>query len=623
MIHFGRRSGVAQTLCGGRRRSVWTMSTHPRHLWLGVAALLCIGAATAAFAQTDASETPTTAPAAAATEAPPPIAATTTQPAATLSTGAYYGAWVIAPPLVAIILAIAFQQVLPALFIGALAAGYMAAFHGHAVDAVWHEHWLIVGARTTVEGHLLGSIASSGNARIITFTLLIGGMVGVMLRSGATAGLIRAVARWAASRRNTQVSAWGAGLLVFFDDYANAMIVGPTMRPIADRYQISRAKLAYIVDSTAAPVASIALVGTWIGVEISYIQQGFDLVADNAPAFMNGQTAYGAFLQSIPYRFYAILALVMVLWVGLLNRDFGPMLRAERNLDDAVDKGLAQSTAYAPAWHAIAPIVVLLGFTTFLVFLSGYLAVAGSDLAGLAYWRELLYRAEASYAILWGSLAALLTSIALALGAGKLSLSETFSAMNDAMSRMLPTLVVLVLAWTLSSAMRPLELGEVATELLADGGFEPRWLPSLTFLAACVVSFATGTSYGTMGILCPAVITISAGLLADAPPDVALPIFYASVGAVLSGAVFGDHCSPISDTTALSSLAAGCSLQQHVWTQMPYAVVVAVVAMLSGDVMCREFDLNPGIGLLVGAAALLLIVLTVGRPPRVTGDAHG
>lgn len=186
------------------------------------------------------------------------------------------------------------------------------------------------------------------------------------------------------------------------------------------------------------------------------------------------------------------------------------------------------------------------------------------------------------------------------------------------MSRMFPTIVVLVLAWSLSQAMgkEGLQLGEVARTLLQAAEFDATWLPLLIFVASCVVSFATGTSWGTMGILCPAAVQISAGLLADVPADQAFPLFYASIGAVLAGAVFGDHCSPISDTTVLSSLASECSLESHVWTQMPYALTVAAVSIICGDVLCRVTSVPVWAALLIGSVLLAVILLAVGRKPH-------
>ncbi|MBU0617805.1 MAG: Na+/H+ antiporter NhaC family protein [Planctomycetes bacterium] len=547
-----------------------------------------------------------------------------------------YGAWVLLPPLLTIVLAIALRQVIPALAVGVLIAAYMLVPCLSPGEA--YGGGVVGGLRLAVEEYLLGALASVDSKtgeikydhlKIIVFTFLIGGMVGVVAANGGTRAAVERVARWASSRERGQLATWFAGLIVFFDDYANAMIVGPAMRPMTDRLRISRAKLAYIVDSTAAPVASIALIGTWVGAELSYIQDGLDAVTatGTVPTFLGGVTAYGAFLWSLPYRFYAILAIVMVLIVGLLGRDFGPMRKAESAApppSDLTEPGGAgsQTPPVGRAWYAVVPVLLLVLATMVLLAVTGWPAggLASVETApDMPRWLGLavavLRNANAQNSILYGALSALVVAVVISMATRALTLAKSMEAATDVMSRMLPTVIILVLAWTLSAAMSDLRLGVVAVGLLSEHGFDAVWLPLLIFVSSCIVSFATGTSYGTMGILCPATVTISAGLLADMPVDQAMPIFYAAVGAVLAGSVFGDHCSPISDTTVLSSLASSCPLETHVWTQIPYALTVAVVSMLSGEVLCRYFSLPPWVGLLTGSVLLLLIVLAVGRKP--------
>jgi Na+/H+ antiporter NhaC len=532
--------------------------------------------------------------------------------------------------------------VIPALAVGVLIAAYMMVPCLPPMEA-YGGGLLVGGLRLAVETYLLGALASIDadtgevdydHLKIIVFTLTIGGMVGVVAANGGTRAAVERVARWASSRERGQLATWFAGLIVFFDDYANAMIVGPSMRPVTDRLRISRAKLAYIVDSTAAPVSSIALVGTWVGAEIGYIKDGLDNVraAVTVPAFLDGVTEYGAFLWSIPYRFYAILALVMVFLVGWLGRDFGPMKKAERELPpppdvNGPDTARAEQPVSGRAWYALVPVLILVCLTMALLVITGWPAegLASIQASGdLPRWIELcmgvLGDASVNNSILYGALTALIVAVAISLGTRSLTLAKSVDAATQVMARMLPTMVVLVLAWTLSAAMGDLLLGKVAVNLLSEHGFDAIWLPLLIFVSSCIVSFATGTSWGTMGILCPATVTISAGLLADLPVNEALPIFYAAVGAVLAGSVFGDHCSPISDTTVLSSIASECSLELHVWTQIPYAVTVAVVSMLCGDVLCRYYSQPWWVGLLTGTVVLWLIVLVVGRKP---GHAAG
>ena len=559
-----------------------------------------------------------------------------------------YGAWVLVPPIATIILAIALRQVIPALSIGVLIAAFMLVPCLAPQDA--YGGGVLAGLRLAVETYLVNALADTDHIKIIVFTFSIGGMVGIIAANGGTGAVVNAVARWASNRRRGQITTWLAGLVVFFDDYANAMIVGPSMRPICDRLRISRAKLAYIVDSTAAPVSSIVPIGTWVGAEIGFIRDGLDQLKD-APAFLANVEPYSAFLSSIPYRFYVILALAMVFLIGLLQRDFGPMRKAERAGPPAAptraNNKRPQPEGSGRWWYAGAPVLVLVGLTIGLLGATGWVKVHTESVAAKAEIAELveagqpvpmdseenayipsgfellqkvISNSNAYNSILYGALAAIGVALVISLATRALTLGKCVDSATESMARMFPTMVVLVLAWTLSATMEALQLGQVAQGLLQAARFDPTWLPLLIFVSACVVSFATGTSWGTMGILCPATVTIAAGLLADMPAQQALPLFYASVGAVLSGAVFGDHCSPISDTTVLSSLASECSLEDHVWTQIPYALTVAVVSMLSGEVLCRQLDQPAWVGLLVGAAALVLIVLLVGRKSGHTGE---
>jgi Na+/H+ antiporter NhaC len=315
----------------------------------------------------------------------------------------------------------------------------------------------------------------------------------------------------------------------------------------------------------------------------------------------------------------------MVVLIALMRRDFGPMRKAEQAAFDGEEPAVSRSAAAEQevpagrAWYAVVPVLTLIGVAVALLFTSGMAAVAASESppqAWGAWLRQVLSNSDAYNSILYGALASLLAAAVIALGTRALTLGKTVDSATDVVSRMLPTFVVLALAWALSATVQDLRLAEVAQARLQQGGVAGNWLPVLIFISAAVVSFATGTSWGTMAILCPATVQISAGVLADLPAGDALPLFYASVGAVLSGAIFGDHCSPISDTTVLSALASECTLEQHVWTQMPYALTVGVVSILCGDALSSHFELSPWIGIGAGTAALTLILLVIGRPPR-------
>ncbi len=580
-------------------------------------------------------------------EARPPVPEGDELPADTTDTpDKAYGLYVLIPPLVAIILAVITRQVVPSLVMGILAGAFMVgpylkgpgaysdSFAGWRACRVAVETYLIGqpdgAAATLVAGRIddgqpagpTGALRKVQNLNVILFTLLIGGMVGVLAANGGTRAMVQSASRWASNPKRGQIMGWVAGLVVFFDDYANAMIVGPTMAPIYDKLKISRQKLAYIVDSTAAPVASLALIGTWIGAEIGFIQSGLNQVGDGAPEFLSGVSAYEIFLYSIPYRFYAIFALLMVLLIGYSGRDFGAMKRAERRakLEGATQAATLQDLAPTSGrwWYAGAPILALVAVTITILFVTGWQGRDATEFAKMDWKQqagELLRGADAYGSILYGAIVALVLAFVLTLAVRALTIQKTVDAFMSGMSRMFPAVAILVLAWTLSAVMQDLQLASVAERYLGPDGlkFDPTFLPLAIFIASAIVSFSTGTSWGTMGILCPVAVTVSIGLVGDLPPDQAASLFYASVGSVLAGSVFGDHCSPISDTTVLSALACGCSLESHVWTQIPYALTAAVVAMACGDLLCSHYQQPWYVGLLAGTAALVIIVYAIGR----------
>lgn len=570
----------------------------------------------------------------------------------------FYGLWALAPALVAIVLAIATRQVIIALVVGILTAAGMMVWVPGQIAAGQLPYNPITIITYATDNYLFRSLAPLNDAgdgvnftrlHILLFTFLIGGMVGVIQANGGTHALVDRLTRRVTRREQGQLRAFAAGIAVFFDDYANAMIVGPSMRPIFDRLRLSREKLAYIVDSTAAPVASL-FIGTWLAAEINYVQEGLNNLGDSAPAFLNGVTGTTAFWGSLPYRTYAILALVLVFVIAITGRDFGTMRRAERDAfadrtrrasqDDEESARPTQSL-----WLGLLPVLVLVFTTILLLVTTGWFAVqADPEKAATIDWSSLIHirdsigtiagKADANAALLYASLASLTLAILMTKFAGALPLAKTMDAVSDGVSRMAAACIVLVLAWGLSDGGENLQLGEVAAAFLSDkvatGAFSIAWLPLSIFISACIVSFATGTSWGTMGILCPAVVTISASVLGSLPQAEALTVFYACVGAVLTGAVFGDHCSPISDTTVLSSIASECELGRHVWTQMPYALTVAVVGILATDGLdfalqkwanafytstWTAHGLNQYYSLIIGVILLVLIVFAIGRRP--------
>jgi Na+/H+ antiporter NhaC len=521
----------------------------------------------------------------------------------------------ILPPLVAIGLALLYRRVVPALFAGVWVG---------AALAIGLTPWgAFKGLLDTMQVYVLGALANESHAAIILFSLMIGGMVGIISRNGGTLGIVERMAGWAQTPRRGQVATWALGLGIFFDDYANTLIVGNTMRPVTDRLRISREKLAYIVDSTAAPISCLAFVTTWIGYEVGLVGtaiagiEGFD------------QGAYSVFLHSLPYSFYPLLALFFVFVVAYSRRDFGPMYDAESRAretgqvlgkDATVDEAAAEGAALEPpagtpnrALNAVVPVVVLIGAVLAGLYATG-LQAAGEG----ATLRELIGEADSYAALMWGSLIGVLVAAGLSIGQGILSLEQTVEAWYEGLKSMLFAMVILVLAWGLSDITEVLHTADYLVSVLGE------WLPAgavpaIIFVIAAATAFATGSSWGTMGILMPLVVPLAWAVLVKngmATPD-HYHVLYSSVSCVLAGAVWGDHCSPISDTTILSSMASGCDHIEHVRTQLPYALSVGLVALLVGT-LPAGFGLPWWAGLGMGGVLLGGLHWTLGTPVEGT-----
>jgi len=490
-------------------------------------------------------------------------------------------AWLsLLPALVAIVVALAFRQVVPALFLGIWIGAALA--YGLAISSLWY------GLLDTAAKYTLAALNDSGHLSVILFSLMIGGMVGIISKNGGTAGIVRNIVGWASSPKRGQLTTSVLGVAIFFDDYANTLIVGNTMRPVTDRLQISREKLAYIVDSTAAPVATIALVTTWIGFEVGLIGA--------AVAEIDGldQSAYAIFLNSIAYSFYPLLAIFFVFLVAASGRDFGPMLAAEQRAragavsrpDANVGESPEEAREREPkpdkpmrALNAVVPVLVLV-FGTFVgIYVTG---AAGSPAD--ASLHDIIGNGDSYTAMIWSSLLAVIVATGMTLAQGILDMAEIVDAWYAGVRSMLLAIIILVLAWTLSGVNDVLHTGDFLVSVLGDT-LAPGLIPALVFVLSAFTAFATGSSWGVMGIMMPLVVPLTwavmaAGGMTSGPEH--LHILYAAVAAVMAGAVWGDHCSPISDTTILSSLASGCDHIDHVRTQLPYAVAVGAVAVLVG-----------------------------------------
>jgi Na+/H+ antiporter NhaC len=532
-----------------------------------------------------------------------------------------YGWWSLLPPVVAIVLAIATRRVVISLAVGVLSGALILAGGN-----------LVVAVAAMFETHLWANLIDESHLRVFVFTALMGAMVGVIHRSGGMHGVVAALTPLARSRRGGQLITWVLGLVIFFDDYANTLLLGTTMRPLTDRLRISREKLAYLVDSTAAPVSGLALISTWIAGEISYIEDGL-----TGLTFAETTDGFRLFVESIPYRFYVIWALLFVPLIAIFGRDFGPMLAAERRAagGQPAKPNVTSLTGASPAeqeklvhgrWlNAALPIGVVVGVTLWLLVATGSAALEREAAAsGLpAVDRSLMTiigKGDSYLALVYASLLGLATAALLARGEAVLSWADIRHAAFEGARHMAPALAILWLAWTLSAITK--------AEHLATGGFvggllqehvSLRWAPTMIFVLASTVAFCTGTSWGTMSILTPLVIQVVHAMLSAGgePVDPHHPLFVGAIGSVLAGAIFGDHCSPISDTTVLSSMSSDCNHVDHVRTQLPYALLVAAASIVFGTVPLA-FGASIWVLLPLGIAALAVLLLLLGR--RVEHD---
>ncbi len=504
------------------------------------------------------------------------------------------GLWALLPPLIAIGLALIFREVISSLLLGLLA--------GSLLLSPTEPFQALIRIPTNF---LLTNLADPDHVAIILFSLMLGGMVGILAKSGGTGGIVALLERFAKGRRGASVMTWALGIAIFFDDYANTLIVGQTMRPYTDRMKISRAKLAYIVDSTAAPIASIALVSTWIGFELGLLK--------DASAALNMQTdVYMLFLQALPYHFYSILTIFFVFAITFRDRDFGPMHKAELaalagNDTSRVESPLAEDEQDAgeatprDAWIAVIPIALIIVGTFAGLYVSGRES-APAD----ARLMEVFGAADSFRVLLAVSFLGVLAAAFMAMTMGHKPLGDVSEGLLDGFRSMLPTMVILLLAWCLGDVCGRVGTADVIVSIAS--GNMPEWLtPTAVFLISALVAFATGTSWGAMAILIPIAIPL-AHHFATGDPGGAHDwhLLYGSIGAVLAGATFGDHCSPISDTTVMSSMASQCNHIAHVRTQMPYAILSGTVAIMVGY-LPAGFGVPPWIGLIVGAGVLLML----------------
>ncbi len=530
------------------------------------------------------------------------------------------------PPLLAIALALIFREVVISLFAGIwLGALFVAGLNP------------VAALLRTIDAYILPALANPNNASIAIFSLMLGGMVGLMGRSGGTRGIVEAVAPLATNRRRGQLATFAAGLAIFFDDYANTLIVGNTMRPITDRLRISREKLAYVVDSTAAPVAAIVFVSTWAGYEMSLIENGLEQAAAQVvgsdpglAASLRAASAFEVFLHTIPYLFYPILALALVFLVSFTLRDFGPMLAAEQRsvsggglhrpgamlLVDTSTSMMEPEERTPRRWYNAALPVL----TVVLVVLLGLYFDGRAALGRSGTLTEILGKADPFKALLCGSLSGVLVAAILPVAQRILTLTQAMEAWLAGLRAMMLAIVILVLAWSLGNVTQAVGTAPYVSYILETSGFPLQMLPFAVFISAAAIAFATGTSWATMAILLPLVIplavTLGGGIGFASGAN--YTILLGTISSVLAGSIFGDHCSPISDTTVLSSMASASDHVDHVRTQLPYALLVAVIGLIVGD-LATAFGMPWMLSYVIGIAALYAVLRFLGRSVEPAG----
>jgi len=505
--------------------------------------------------------------------------------------------WSLVPPLVAIVMALVLREVYLSLLLAVLSGAWILAIGTHG----WF-NGLIIALLRVIDTYVMKALFDKDHLSVIVFSMLIGGMVALLSRNGGMQGVVQYLTRWAKDARSGQWVTWLLGIVIFFDDYANTLLVGNTMRPVIDRLRISRAKLAYLVDATAAPVASVAFISTWIGAELGYIQGGLDKIGE-----LN-MSAYQVFMDSVPYSFYAWLTIVFMAMVIYRQRDFGPMLTSERrarlggigNPSLESDKALGMQeggtgmqeannefgmkAGITPtAYRAILPVLTVVVGVVVGLIATGWDAALWADPTKdfLVKLSGIIGRADSFKSLLYGSFIGCCVALVLTLGGRNLTLNETIEALLHGFKTMLPATLILVLAWALASLTEELHTADFISQALVSLQWSVRLLPALAFVMASLVAFSTGTSWGTMAILYPLLLPAGWEWIGQAgvSPETGLMLFYQLVSAVLAGSVLGDHCSPISDTTIMSSLASSCNHLEHVRTQMPYALLVGLVSI--------------------------------------------
>ncbi len=508
-----------------------------------------------------------------------PVFAEDAAEAAEVTSPFYQTIWSLLPPVIAIGLALITKEVYSSLFIGILMGG------------VLYSNFSFEGTLThAFNDGIVASLSDAYNVGILIFLVILGILVMLMNKAGGSA----AFGNWAAehihSRTGAQLATIALGVLIFVDDYFNCLTVGSVMRPVTDKSKISRAKLAYVIDATAAPVCIIAPVSSWAAAVSSYVEDGNGLYL---------------FIKAIPYNFYALLTITMMIFLAVTDMDYGPMAKHEKNAKEKGDifSGMkskaeevaSQANPNGKVMDLVFPIAVLIiSCVTGMIYSGGFF--------GGVNFVQAFSDCDASVGLMLGSAVALIITIIYFLVRRILTFKQITDSIPEGFNSMVPAILILTFAWSLKAMTDSLGAKQFVESLVRSsaGGFQS-FLPAIVFLIACFLSFSTGTSWGTFGILIP----ITLGVF---PLD--SPLGVVSVSACMAGAICGDHCSPISDTTIMASAGAQCDHVTHVSTQLPYAITVAAVSFFA--YIFAGFVPNAIIALPV-AIALMIATLVLAR----------
>lgn len=486
-----------------------------------------------------------------------------------------YGWLSLVPPLTAIALAVLTREVVVSLLAGVVAG--MLIISGGSLSSTF----------TNTLETIIGNIADGEwNARIIMTVSLMGGLVGLLNHSGASTAFARYAQSRVTNKRGAQLLTVVAGIFIFFDDYFNSLTIGSVMRPVADKFKVSREKLAYLIDSTAAPVCVLFPLSTWAAYILS-------LIAAEYAELGVSVTPLKAFLHSLPSNFYAFSTLALIIVIAYTGKDFGPMREAEHRTAEAL------ATEEFSKLHTSASLVdIVLPVFALIVTTIAYMLALGGHFSG-ATLGEAFANTDSSSAMMYGSFTTVAITVLWYTLTKRLSLNQAMEALVDGMKSMMISLIILILAWSIGGVTKTLGTGTFVASIVARN-LPPAVIPLGAFIASCIIAFSTGTSWGTFAIMLPIAVPMASA------SGLPMPLL---IGAVLAGGIFGDHCSPISDTTILSSTGAGCNHIEHVRTQLPYALVGAagscagyVVTGLAGSVL---LGLTIAIGCSIGFYWLL------------------